>query len=297
MPPSTRYWPSLRQSDRDMVDSHVHIPAEQPLEYARMLVQRMEEHGIGACIVFGSQCSQATSDEVILEIAGESGQRLLPFLSSTLTFSEPGALETCFSALRQGPWRGVGEIFLDCTDDADIVWTDKDGTLRRDTKPVPAEKENNPLYRGIFQYCGEAGLPVLVHCMDSKVMARTLRTFPQTTFIWAHADHGFYCDVALDLLAEFPNLICEFGVEFRFHAGEIVSGTVADSLGKHIGRWRRTCAAYPDRVVWGSDLYSWKDLQARTFRTAIEACNCVVSPLSRRTRRHVLNDNILSLIH
>lgn len=128
-------------------------------------------------------------------------------------------------------------------------------------------------------------------------MDRTLRAHPDTTFVWAHVDHEFYWDAAIQLMQRHKNLVCEFGVLFRFLAADIVHSDPEPHLKDHMDRWRRTCKRFPDRVVWGSDLYCRGDLEPERFSLAMQAWDRVMAPMDATTRRQVTGGNIARILN
>ena len=280
-----------------MVNSHVHLIPEDTDEYVDALIARMGEHDIRASVLFGSQCEQCAGDEEVRNAVARYPDRFIPFLTRSLDIEDERSLQICLSELDSGFWQGVGEIFLDCSDDQYVRWTDREGKERVAVKPVPEHKEEHPLYKGIFEFCGKKKLPVLVHCMDATVMARSLEKFKATTFIWAHVDHGFYRDVGIELMREYPNLYCEFGVEFRFKSRKLLSGQGKPLLLDHIDRWRRTCREFPNRVIWGTDLYTWNDLCRERFAEAMRAWAKVTEDFDPELKQAVTEQNILRLLN
>ncbi len=279
-----------------MINSHVHIIPEDTDAYAAALVKRMEEHNIRASVVFGSQCEQSTGDDEVEEIADKYSGQLIPFLTRTLDFDDPDSADRCIRKLDNGPWLGVGEIFLDCTDDLYVCWTDRDGNEKRAIKPVPREKERNPVFAEIFRYCGENDLPVLAHCMDADVMSRACSLYPETTFIWAHTDHEFWPTVPAGLLREHPNLICEFGVSFRFRSAGIVAGEMEQWEHDKIREWRKNCHEFPNRIVWGTDLFTWDDLDSNVFARGMQAWGLVASEIEPTVLEQITDANMARLL-
>jgi Tat protein secretion system quality control protein TatD with DNase activity len=285
-----------------VIDSHVHLIAEDTFEYLERLVARMDEHHLRAAVLFGSQNEQAAADEPVRQAVERNPGRFFPFLSKSADYRNPYALDQCLRGLDSGFWKGVGEIFLDCgPEPVCIEWMNRRGCKVRAKapNPVPPEREEDPLYRGLFEYCGSRGLPVLVHCDREEVMDRTLQKFPRTTFIWAHVDHGFYRDVASQRLARYPNLYCEFGPEFRFLSYDHpLSGKDMEPwLAEHIARWRSICRAHPHRVLWGQDIHRWMDLDQDRYAEGLRVWETLSEGLGRDAKQAIAESDILRLIH
>jgi len=284
-----------------MIDSHVHLITEDTDEYLEQLVRRMDERYVRAAVLFGSQNEQAATDEAVREAVDRHPDRFIPFLSESADYRVANALDNCLRELDTGFWKGVGEIFLDCgPEPVCIEWQDRRGrnVKAREPNPIPPEQEEHPLYRGLFEYCASHGLPVLVHCEREEVMDRTLRKFPKTTFIWAHVDHGFYRDMADDMLAQHPNLYCEFGTEFRFLAYHypLFQGDMEPWLCDHIGRWRQVCHSYPHRVIWGQDVHRWVDLEPERYAEGLQTWERLSEVLNADEKQAISEANILALI-
>jgi predicted TIM-barrel fold metal-dependent hydrolase len=284
-----------------MIDSHVHLIAEDTGEYLEWLVRRMDEQRLRAAALFGSQNEQGATDEQVREAVDKHPDRFVPFLSKATDYRMPGAVDRCLRELDSGFWKGVGEIFLDCgPEPAYIVWRDRQGRdiQAQEPNPVPPEQEEHPLYRALFEYCASHDLPVLVHCNREHVMDRASQKFPRTTFVWAHVDHGFYRDVASERLARYPNLYCEFGAEFRFlsYHYPFLRGEVEPWLAEHIERWRNICRSYPRRVIWGQDIHRWVDLEPERYAEGIRVWEMVSHVLGEDARSAISESNILRLV-
>lgn len=281
-----------------MINSHIHLIEEDTEEYLDTLVERMDSHRVRSAVLFGAQVEQATDDYQVQQAALKYPGRFFPFLSKSVDITREDSLANCLKMLDSGFWRGVGEIFLDCSDDDGeyVRWQDRHGNPRIAKKLVPEDKEEDHLYKALFNHCAAQGLAVMVHCMDAEVMKRTLTKYRDTTFIWAHVDHGFYWDVAILLMEKFPNLYCDFGVEFRFSGQQWLTGQAGAPLLDHIERWRKTCQQFSRRVVWGTDLYTWDDLNEDSFKRGMDVWNEFSQPLEPDVRFNVSEGNILRLI-
>jgi len=279
-----------------MINSHIHLITEDTEEYLDTLVERMDTHRVRGAVLFGAQVEQATDDYQVQQAALKYPGRFFPFLSKSVDITRKDSLANCLKMLDSGFWKGVGEIFLDCSDDEYIRWQDRHGNPCIAKKPVPEDKEENHLYKALFNHCAVKGLPVMVHCMDAEVMKRTLAKYRDTKFIWAHVDHGFYWDVAILLMEKFPNLYCDFGVEFRFNGQQWLTGQAETWLLDHIERWRKTCQRFSRRVVWGTDLFTWDDLNEDNFKRGMDVWNEFSQSLELDVKSNVSEGNILRLI-
>jgi len=279
-----------------MINSHVHLIEEDTEEYLDTLVSRMDNYGMHGAVLFGAQVEQAVDDDQVQQAVLKYPDRFIPFLSKSVDITKKESLADCLKMLDSGFWKGVGEIFLDCSDDEYTRWQDRHGNPCIARKPVPEDKEDNYLYKALFNHCATKGLPVMVHCMDAEVMERTLAKYHGTRFIWAHVDHGFYRDIAISLMTKYSNLYCDFGVEFRYNDQQLLAGQAETWLLDHIERWRKTCRLFPSRVVWGTDLYSWEDLDEDNFKRGMGVWEEFSQSLEPDVKFKVSEGNILRLI-
>jgi len=256
----------------------------------------MSENAVDRAVLFGSQFEVSPPDSIMWAYAERYPSVFMPFLVNSLDIHDPAAADTCIAELETGLWRGVGEVMLDCTNDGEMTVEWSDDRQQTIEKPVPEARENQPLFATVSDYCGRAGLPVLLHCRDPEVMQRTLGRFPTTTFIWAHVDHGYYNDIGTQLVAQHGDLICEFGAEFRFRRREAIEGTEDEHFVRQIDRWRRTCRSFPDRVIWGQDLFMWKDVEPGNYRGGIHAWEVLSQDSSEAEKRSIGGDNLRRIV-
>jgi predicted TIM-barrel fold metal-dependent hydrolase len=278
-----------------MINSHIHLIEEDPDEYLELLVKRMDEHGIAASVLFSAQLEQSLEDSAVREATKKYPGRFIPFLCKSVDISRQDSHSRCQDELQTGFWKGVGELFLDCTDDETVRYNDREGVEHIVAKPVPSKREDDLLYSGIFRFCGQTSLPVMVHCMDPAVMERTLVKYPETHFIWAHADHGFYNSIPMNLMRRHSNLCCDFGVEFRFLSAKLFSDQPESWLIDHLKRWREMCQRFPDRIFWGTDLFAWEDLEPESFAMGVRAWHRIAEGLTDDQKQAVAGRSILRL--
>jgi hypothetical protein len=136
--------------------------------------------------------------------------------------------------------------------------------------------------------------------MDADVMKRTLEKYKNTNFIWAHVDHGFYWNIGLILMKQFSNLYCDFGVSFRAdtredEACEWLTGTAEQWQIDHIARWRQICKEFPERVMWGMDLYTWHHMHRDCFPKFIESWKAFSKEFTTDLKLKITEKNILRL--
>ncbi|MEW6685851.1 MAG: amidohydrolase family protein [Candidatus Edwardsbacteria bacterium] len=278
-----------------MIDSHTHLIAEDTDEYISTLVNLMDQNEVRGAVLFGCPGAEEETDSEVEKAVIKYRSRFIPF-SSTVDFTwDETLLEVYLRKLDTEFWKGVGEIFLDCTNDEYVFWKDRKEHEQKFLKPVPKEKEENPVYKKIFEYCGNAGLPIMVHCRDIEVMKRALAKFKRTKFIWAHADHGVFHSVIESLMNEVTNLYCDFGVQFRFEGEKWLSGSAEQWLLDKVDGWRKICQLFPKRVVWGTDRFTWDDLDPDNFKMSLDVWQKFAQLLPKDLAFDISEGNILEL--
>ncbi len=274
-----------------MIDSHTHLIAEDIDEYITTLINLMDKNGVRGTVLFG--VPGEVNDIEVEKYVVKYKNRFIPF-SSSIKFNKDSD-EMYLRKLEIGFWKGVGEIFLDCTNDKIAIWKDRKGNEHKYLKPVPRKKEENPVYKKIFEYCGDTGHPIMVHCMDANVLRRRLSNFKQTKFIWAHADFGFWYTIVESLMNEFTNLYCDFGAQFRFEGKKWLSGKAEQWLLDKIEGWRKICQLFPERVVWGTDRFTWDDLNPDNFKMSLDVWQKFAQPLPNSLSFDISEGNIIKL--
>jgi hypothetical protein len=253
-----------------VIDSHVHLITEQPQEFADALVARMDAWGVRQAVIFGTpapEFAQFNRTEV-LKATERHPDRLIPF-DCSIDFREETSADEMIAQMETGLWKGIGEIFLNNEGHETIVWVARDGTAYEGSHfPYPPEGGANRAYASVFRHCGRRGLPVMVHCLNSSVMADCLEKYPETNFIWAHADWWLDPGEVEDLLNRFGNLYCDFGVGLR------AAGTFAQR------DWLRGARSQPPfRSGWSGGPIS---LNGRTCRWIATLASGVRGPLLRK---------------
>lgn len=281
-----------------VIDSHVHLITEQPQEFADALVARMDTHGVRQAVVFGTpapEFAQFNRTEV-LKATARHPDRLIPF-DCSINFREEASADEMIAQLETGLWKGVGEIFLNNEGHEIIVWVARDGTVHEGPHfPYPPEGGANRAYASVFRHCGRRGLPVMVHCLNSSVMADCLVRYPETRFIWAHADWWLDPGEVADLLNRFGNLYCDFGVGLRAAVDEWATGTQGDVRPARLAAWREIAAAFPERLVWGSDIFEWAHLEVERYASIWRAWAAFAKGMDQRILELIGLRNIEELV-
>lgn len=281
-----------------MIDCHVHLITEQPQEFADTLVARMDAFGVSQAVIFGTPDPTLAgfNRAEVLEAARRYPGRLIPF-DCSLDFADEGSADEMIAQLETGAWKGVGEIFLNNQGHETITWTARDETIHEGPHfPYPPEGGANKAYARVFSFCGQRGLPVMAHCLNEVVMADCLQMYPRTPFIWAHADWWVDPGKVRALLERHPNLYCDFGTGLRAVGDEWASGTAGDLHPDRADAWRQMAATFPDRLVWGSDIFEWTHLQPECYSGIWRTWAGFAEGLDQRTKELIACENMQRLL-
>jgi predicted TIM-barrel fold metal-dependent hydrolase len=281
-----------------LIDSHVHLITEQPQEFADLLIQRMDEYEISQSVIFGTPeptLGQLNRDEV-QRAAYRYNDRLVPF-DCSLDFRDENSADDMISQLETGNWRGVGEIFLNNAGHETITWLAKDGTVYEGPHfPYPPEGATNNCYARVFLFCASMGLPVLAHCLDEAIMEDALTRFPATTFIWAHADWWVDSGKVAALLRQHDNLYCDFGTGLRAEGDEWAVAASEQTYPAKVAAWRQIAGDFPDRLVWGSDIFEWTHLDTNRYSGIWRAWSAFTAELDPSITELIAFANIKKLL-
>lgn len=279
------------------IDSHVHYINEDPWEYIETLLKLMDEHDIEQAVLFGVQGDPSCSDAGVWHVAQKYPERIIPFACS-VRCEYPRDAEVFLNYLGEGEfWKGVGEIYLDIGPHGPAAkYLDRSGCERSYPYYCPPDKSDNAVYQEVFLHCAKRGLPVLVHCLNIDTMKHLLDKFPTTTFIWGHVDCGLMHDEVIPLLASYRNLYCEIGIEFRYEANALLNGPAEKWLIDRFIGWQAAAKIYPERIIWGSDIFEWRDLDKEYYRNFIRVWEMFCDPLATNIREHIGQKNLLRII-
>ena len=144
----------------------------------------------------------------------------------------PGRIEL---ELKNGTWRGIGELHLF------------------------AEDRRSPVFRRVVELAVHYDLPLMLHA-DPAVIDALYEIAPGHPLIWAHAGTYPYPDLIADYLRRYPALHIDVSMrDERIAPG----GDIMDD-------WYELFVTYPDRVMIGVDTYSlsrWRDFDGAVERT------------------------------
>jgi hypothetical protein len=205
-----------------LFDAHLHYTsadAEQlgPDEIAELL----RDNGVERALVSGTPPQLAT------RLQRQDPGLILPLLGVYQTPGDkqdwhrnpelPARVEAW---LRQGGWRGIGELHLF------------------------SPQRRNPVFLAIARLAARHRLPLLLHT-DPAVIDSLFERLPEVQVIWAHAGAYPYPPLLADYLARYPNLHIDLSVRDQRIAPD----------GNLDSAWEDLFLEYPERFLVGVDTY------------------------------------------
>lgn len=206
-----------------LFDSHLHYNARDTEQFSpRQIIAILERNAIQHALVTSMPAQYA------MQLYQQAPKRILPLLGVyrspedkeiwTMDTSLPSRIEV---QLRQGRWRGIGELH------------------------VFAKDRHSPVFTRIIKLAQEYRLPLLLHT-DPAVIDTVYELAPGHPVIWAHAG-TFPCpDLVADYLARYPALHVDLSVRDERIAPH---GMLDDE-------WYELFVSYPNRFMVGVDTYS-----------------------------------------
>ena len=212
-----------------LFDVHLHYNAAHATHYSRSkIIQILAQNDIRQAVV------TSTPAHLAKHLYQQAPERIVPLLGvyrgpdDKTSWQRDGALPARIEAeLRNGGWRGIGELHLF------------------------AEGRHSPVFRRIVELAVEFKLPLLLHA-DPAVIDALYDIAPDQPVIWAHAGTFPYPDLIADYLERYPAL--RIDVSMRDDRIEL-NGEIADA-------WYELFLSFPDRFMIGVDTFSasrWDD--------------------------------------
>ena len=257
-------------------DSHGHLHSEFPDEWVDVLVQRMARQNVQKASLTGVGLLSDHEDTDVLRGYEKYPDLFFPFLCN-FDPDDPKSVEYVRHELDNGPWRGVGEIFLDTTETVCANIPLRDGSTRKHPYPVPRVKSDSAVFREVFDLCAERGLVVFVHCERLEFLCQVLPRHPETKFLAAHCDYRCSAQRARSMIESYPNVTCDVGPVLK-HMRHKSQGD-PESVALHHA-WRELMQDFPQRVCLGTDTYSWAALQEAAHDRVYDAFHELVDHLS-----------------
>ena len=210
-------------SGQPFFDTHLHYnAADAELFPAAEIISRLQQNGVSYAAV------TSTPTDHSLALYQHAPQQILPLLGAYRSLADkiswvkdeqlPARLE---SLLKQGHWRGIGELH------------------------IFADDRHSPVFRRIILLAREHQLPLLIHG-DPAVIDTLYQIEPEATVIWAHGGTFAYTDLLADYLQRYPTLMIDLSVRDSRIAPQ---GQLDDA-------WYQLFNRYPERFLLGVDTYA-----------------------------------------
>ena len=206
-----------------LFDTHLHYNADAASRYApAQVIETLQRNGITRAAV------TSLPPENVLPLYETAPGLIIPLLGvyrkaeDKQTWTQDAGLpERLERVLRDGPWRGVGELHLF------------------------AEQRRSPVFLGIVELAGRHDLPLLLHC-DPAVIDSLYEHSPGSRVVWAHAGAYPYPALLRDYLDRYPRLMIDLSIRDTRIAPE----------GELDPEWERLLWDYPGRFMVGVDTFS-----------------------------------------
>jgi hypothetical protein len=206
-----------------LFDAHLHFNADAASRYApAQIITTLEHNGIRRAAVTSMPPGN------VLHLYNAAPGLIIPVLGvyrgaeDKETWTQDAGLPARLERmLRDGPWRGVGELHLF------------------------AEQRRNPVFLRIVELANRHDLPLLLHC-DPAVIDSLYEHSPAASVVWAHAGAYPYPDLLRDYLDRYPRLF----IDLSMRDAHIAPEGVLDP------EWERLLWEYPDRFMVGVDTFS-----------------------------------------
>jgi Tat protein secretion system quality control protein TatD with DNase activity len=268
-------------------DSHGHLNSQFPAEWVDALAERMHAENVTKASLTGVGMLSDHEDTDVLRGYEKYPQLFFPFLCN-FDPNNSKSIDYVRHQLRNGPWRGVGEIYLDTGTTVNAFIRLRDNTSTKHPYPVPKDKSNNAVFRQVFELCGEKGIPAFIHCEDPRFLCEVAGQHPGTKFLAAHCDYQCRPEDVRQMLQRHPNVWSDVGAVLRQgrHKDPKDAGAVA-----LYEAWRKLLTEFPERICLGSDTYSWLALEARFYHRVHEVFHELTAHLSDQQAQAVAKGN------
>lgn len=216
-------------SGQPFFDTHLHYnAADAKLFPAANIISRLQQNGVAYATVTSTPAKHS------LALYQHAPQQILPLLGVYRNLADKigwvndaELAERLTSQLKQGHWRGIGELH------------------------IFADDRHSPVFRDIVQLAHKYQLPLLIHG-DPAVIDTLYQITPGATVIWAHGGTFAYPDLLADYLRRYPTLMVDLSVRDSRIAPQ---GLLDDA-------WYQLFIQYPGRFLLGVDTYApgrWKN--------------------------------------
>lgn len=262
--------------NQPLIDAHNHGASRPNYD---SLIKRWSDYGIDRIVLFGavSEPSAVTTDETTWKAYEAYPDVVIPFFSG-IDLHDSSSLETVREKLERG-YFGIGEIAAASSHSPVLA-----------NVPWKTEHPMDGFLPQIYELCAVYKAPLLLHIdppngMVIDKLEEALTAYPDTTFIFAHANAFNSPDNVRRLLEEYPNLYADFYAGFTaFNEGS------TNSLEDFVEVIRE----FPDRFLLSTD----SGFGLRNDRLAIEAMYRLIHLLDdEQLARQIAYDNLDALIN
>ena len=219
-----------------LFDAHLHYSAaDAKILSPKAVIERLDRNGIRHAVVTSTPASHAA------DLYRYAPDRIVPLLGIYRSYNDkaswsddlslPSYVET---ELKQGHWRGVGELH------------------------IFAKHRHSPVFRRIVETASSRQLPMLIHG-DPAVIDTIYDIAPAIQLTWAHAGTFPYPDLIADYMRRYPTLIVDLSMRDERIAPQ---GSLDDA-------WYELFVTYPNRFLVGVDTYSpsrWQEFDGAVAR-------------------------------
>jgi hypothetical protein len=224
-------------SAEPLFDVHLHYNEAHAARYApQQILQTLDRSDVARAVVTSTPAHLARR---LYEMAPD---RIVPLLGvyqspedKTRWVHDPSLPERIELELKNGVWRGIGELHLF------------------------ADDRHSPVFRHLVELAVRYELPLVLHA-DPAVIDALYEIAPNHPLIWAHAGTYPYPDLIADYLRRYPAL----HIDVSMRDDRIASnGEISDD-------WYELFVTHPDRVMIGVDTYSlsrWHEFDRAVERT------------------------------
>ena len=206
-----------------LFDAHLHYNARDAEHFSpQQIIAILDRNTVQHALVTGIPAQHA------IQLQQQAPARILPLLGVyrspedkeiwTQDADLPSRIE---AQLKQGDWRGIGELHLFARD------------------------RHSPVFTQIIELAHHYRLPLMLHA-DPAVIDTVYEQAPGHPVIWAHAGTFPYPDLIADYLTRYPALHVDLSVRDERIAPD---GIFRDD-------WYELFVRYPDRFMVGVDTYS-----------------------------------------
>jgi predicted TIM-barrel fold metal-dependent hydrolase len=249
-------------------------------------LELMAANEIPQAVVFWGR---ASDNAAILAAARAHPDKFIPFVSVSPEAREyrdlwrredPQLLELLESALRDGAFRGIGEI--------SVTHFPSPGFPEADFDPSGA------LMTGIMRLAQRHRLPVLIHCEITRLAGfeALLQAHRDVQVIWAHGGYTPYF-LARRLLERHPNLHYELSARTWRRHPRSPEYTIFMTDAQVWPQWRALIEAMPSRFNVGTDA---SQRTRASDQERIDSVRRLLAQLSEPARAAVARQNLLRLV-